>query len=284
MPALDRALALEKVDGVAVMVRQHLDLDVARAHDRLLEVDAIVAESAPRLGARSRQGGFELVRRRHQPQPLATPSRGGLQHHRVAELLGVARDLVEVGDRLERSGDHRHSRGHRLAPGGGLLPHELDRRASRADEDDPGVLAGASERRVLRQEAVAGVDRLGAARSRRLQHAVDPQVRLARGGGADRQGFVREPDVERVHVRLREHRHAADPQLAARPDHAHRDLAAVGDEQLGEGRLAHSGMFPCFLGGLRSRLARAIASPAMILRRVCRGSITSSTKPRSAAT
>ena len=65
---------------------------------------------------------------------------------------------------------------------------------------------------------------------------------------------------------------------------AHRDLAAVGDEDLAERPRAHRGMFPCFFGGFLSRLPRAISSPATIFLRVWRGSITSSTKPRSAAT
>src|SRR5262249_24882925 len=83
---------------------------------------------------------------------------------------------------------------------------------------------------------------------------------------------------------LRVDRDRGDPELAAGADHAHRDLAAVGDEQLREAARAQSGMFPCLRGGLRSRLLRAISSPATIFLRVLRGSITSSTKPRSAAT
>jgi len=76
--------------------------------------------------------------------------------------------------------------------------------------------------------------------------------------------------------------HAGDAHLPAGPDHAHRDLSAVGDQDLLEPSL-HRGMLPCFLGGFWSRLVRAMSRPVMILRRVCRGSITSSMKPRSAA-
>ncbi len=49
--ALDRAFALAQVDDVAVLVAQHLDLDVARVLDELLDEHAVVAEA--RLGLRA---------------------------------------------------------------------------------------------------------------------------------------------------------------------------------------------------------------------------------------
>ena len=57
--ALQRAVALEEVHDVAAGVGQQLHLDVARAHERLLDVDGAVAERGRRLAAglldRSRQ-------------------------------------------------------------------------------------------------------------------------------------------------------------------------------------------------------------------------------------
>ena len=48
MAALDRALALAEVDNRAVMIAQHLKLDMARVLDVLLDVD--VADAKRRLG------------------------------------------------------------------------------------------------------------------------------------------------------------------------------------------------------------------------------------------
>ena len=53
--ALDRAFALAEIDDVAVLVAEHLDLDVARIDDELLDEDAVVAERGLRLGARARK-------------------------------------------------------------------------------------------------------------------------------------------------------------------------------------------------------------------------------------
>ena len=74
----------------------------------------------------------------------------------------------------------------------------------------------------------------------------------------------------------------AHAQLVGRADDANGDLAAVGDEQLADGtarnvRHGHSGMFPCFLGGLLVALRlvhRQRGDEAC--GRVVRGSITSS--------
>ena len=50
--ALHRAVALEQVHQVAVVVAQHLHLDVLGPHDQLLQEQRVVAEGLARLGAR----------------------------------------------------------------------------------------------------------------------------------------------------------------------------------------------------------------------------------------
>ena len=52
VPALDRAVALEQVDEVAVGVAQELDLDVPRPADQLLEIDLVLAEGGLGLAPR----------------------------------------------------------------------------------------------------------------------------------------------------------------------------------------------------------------------------------------
>ena len=72
--ALDRALALAAGEDVAVVVAEHLDLDVARGRDHLLDVERAVAERGLRLGRRALVGGLELARlRRRRRMPLPPP-------------------------------------------------------------------------------------------------------------------------------------------------------------------------------------------------------------------
>ena len=94
--ALDRAVALEEVDHVAVAIAEHLDLDVARLEDRLLDVDERVAEGALGLAP----GALERVRRApsslvDEAHALAAAAEGRLDQHRVADARGRGARLVE---------------------------------------------------------------------------------------------------------------------------------------------------------------------------------------------
>ena len=79
--ALHRAVALEQVRGVAVLVAEHLELDVARPLDQALQVDLGVAEAAARHRARALDRVEQLrfvLRRQH--ADAAAAARGLHQH------------------------------------------------------------------------------------------------------------------------------------------------------------------------------------------------------------
>ena len=58
---LDRAVALEEVDDVAVGVAEHLHLDMARPFEIALDQHAVVAEGALRLAPGAVEGAGELA-------------------------------------------------------------------------------------------------------------------------------------------------------------------------------------------------------------------------------
>ncbi len=60
MAALERAIALAEVDGVALAVAEHLEFDVARVAEIFLEIDGGVAERGLGLAARLLHQRFEL--------------------------------------------------------------------------------------------------------------------------------------------------------------------------------------------------------------------------------
>ena len=165
------------------------------------------------------------------PPPAALTATG-----KPISLLG---DLHRVGDRRDRLGGPWHDRHarrlHQLA-GAGLRAHRLDRARGRADEDDAGVLAGLRERRVLGQEAVAGVDRLGAGAAGDIEDLLDVQVVLGGRALAEVVGLVGARDVGRVAVELGVDGDARDAELLERAHDADGDLAAVGDQDLAEHR------------------------------------------------
>ena len=144
---------------------------------------------------------------------------------------------------------------------------------------------------ALRQEAVARVDCLCAARPGGVEDAIDSKVAFCGGSGPDVKSLVGIADVQRFAVRVGIDGHRADSHLAAGAHHAHRDLAAVGYQNLPKHRSSgrflssrsYSGIFPCFLGGFVSRLVSSMRRAVMSLGRVSRGWMTASTQPRSAA-
>lgn len=78
VPALNRAVALAEVHGVAMRIGNDLNLHVTRTADEFLEVDLVVAEGVGRLGARGDEHLLELLvvvclahapYHRHQPMP-----------------------------------------------------------------------------------------------------------------------------------------------------------------------------------------------------------------------
>jgi hypothetical protein len=73
--ALDRAVALEQVDHVAVCVAQHLHLDMARALDQLLQIDLVLAEGGLGLAPAFRRLAGEVGFRADHPHaaPAAAP-------------------------------------------------------------------------------------------------------------------------------------------------------------------------------------------------------------------
>ena len=233
--ALHRAVALEQVHGVAGLVGQHLDLHVARVGQVALEVDGGVGEELLALARRALEGVLELGLLQRHAEALAAAAAGGLDGHRVADL--VVDQLLGVLDGLDRvggAGHDRHARAlHQLARLG-LGAHGVDGVGGRADEGDAGVVAGAHERGVLGQEAVAGVDGLGAGLLGHLQDLVHVQVALGRRAAAQQVRLVGALDVGGVAVGLGVDGHRRDTQLLERAHDADGDLSAVGYEDLGE--------------------------------------------------
>jgi hypothetical protein len=214
-------------------IAEDLDLDVARPEDRLLEVDGVVAEELLRLAAGALPGARHLVGVGDEAHALAAAAGRRLEHDREADLLGRGDRLV--GRLAARAGDDGHARGGHLVARGRLAAHRAHRRRGRPDERDARALAGLGQRRVLAQEAVAGVDGLGAGLLGGVDDLVDPQVALARGGRPDGERLVGHADVEGGAVGLGVHGDRADPHLAQRAHDADGDLAAVGYQDFAEG-------------------------------------------------
>ncbi len=167
MAALNGALALDERQHRAVMVGEHLHLDVPWPDQPPLEVDGRIAERGARFGSRGAHGAQELPGSGDRAHALAATAGDGLHHEGIADALRRGRELGVAGlgrQRRLRAGHDGNAGGAGRVTRGGLAAHQRYRARGGADEREAGVFAGGGERTVLRQEAVAGMHGVGAGR------------------------------------------------------------------------------------------------------------------------
>ena len=220
VPALDRALPLAQREHRAVRVGDELYLDVPRAVEVRLAEDGAVTEGRRRLapGLRHRVGEPGPIADYPHAAPAATGGR--LDQHR--EPLD--------GFRVH-SGQYRYpGLGHGLL-GRHLGTHRRDGLRRWTDPGEPGVGHRRRELRVLRQEAVPRMHRVGTGPQRGRDHEVAAQVSVGRRGARQPHRPVRLPHVQRVSIGIGIHRNGFDAERAAGGEDPAGDLAPVGDQQ-----------------------------------------------------
>ncbi len=226
--ALDGALALAQVDHGAVGVAQDLDLDVAGAGDVALQEHAVVAEAAERLAAGGHQGVGDVLFVIGQAHALAAAAGGRLHQQRVAHLVGPV-GVFGGGQR-----------GHAGFDGGGLGPdlvaHGVDHVGLGPTHTSPASITDRANAGVLGQEAVAGVDGVGARAAGGVEDGVAVEVAAGEAHGLVGVGHERGAGVG-----VDEHGHGAQAHGARRAEHAAGDLAAVGHQDAGDGGGGHGG-------------------------------------------
>ena len=108
--ALHGAIALAQMHDVAVIVGEHLELDVPRLLQELLHVDLRIAEGGERLGLRDADGIQERGVGVHHAHAAAAAAAGCLDDDRIADVLGDAEVLVGVASPAGRPNRARRAR------------------------------------------------------------------------------------------------------------------------------------------------------------------------------
>ena len=238
--ALDGAVALAEVDGVAVLVGEDLDFDVATVEECAFGEQSSVAEGGLGFAAGGGDGCGEVFGRGFEESHAATAAAGGgFEHDGVAELGdGVGEGVVAVV-LLDAFGDG-DAGGDGQSAGLGFvaeLGHDFGRRA---DPGEAGVVAGLGELGVFGEEAVAGVDGVGVGLGGGVEQGGDVEVAVGGGCGADGDGGVGFAGVECVAVGVGVDGDGADAEFSAGAGDARGDFAAVGDQDgLGELHVGH---------------------------------------------
>ena len=160
VPALQRAVALIEMDGAAMRVGEHLDLDVAGARNEFLDQDAALAEGGGRLALRARERSTKLGALIDAAHAFAAAARHRLDQYRIADRVRLAGKKpfvlpIAMIPRHDRHAGLLHQRLRAV-----LQSHGADGARRRTDEYDPGRVAGLREVRILGQEPIAGMDAL----------------------------------------------------------------------------------------------------------------------------
>ncbi len=232
--ALHRAVALVQVDDVAVLVGEDLHLDVPRVDHGLFQEDGGIAEGGVCLAG----GGFDGLAQLGgfgDPAHAASAATGdSLDEDREVHRLRGGDQFVDVRRRLRRR-QHREAGGLRRGDRASLVARQLEDLRRRTDEGDAGFGARRGEVRILGEEAVAGIDRVGTGRHGRFDDLLDRQVCADRVPLlTDLIGLVGLQPVQGVPVFVREHRDRPGTQFVGGTERADRDLATVGDKHFRE--------------------------------------------------
>src|SRR5256885_12430088 len=119
-------------------------------------------------------------------------------------------------------------------PRGEFRAQGSHRGGGRSDEADSRRFARLREGSFLREEAVTGMNRVGATVVGDLDDPLELQIGLGWRRAADMMSFVRVAHVYCVAVCVGVNRGCRDPELAASPHDANGDLASGRDEDLVE--------------------------------------------------
>ena len=229
MISLDGAVTIAEGDDIAEGIRHDLDLDVARLLDIALDVHGVITEGVCGLALCEAELKLKFILGRRDTHALSAATGGGLDNHRIPDLAGKLLSGLCIVDRLACARNDRHAGIHHRLPGMGLVAHAVDNVGLRTDKGDAVFLTAAYELTVLRQEAIARMDRIGAGVDGCRDELVHIQVVVLRRTFSDTDPLIRKLRVQTVLVLLRVDRDTLDAHVPTGPDDADRDLASIGN-------------------------------------------------------
>ena len=157
VPTLQRALPLAQVDDVLEGVGQQLHLDVPRALTRRSSSSVSSPNAAAATRRAPARASARSSARSTTVMPFPPPPADGLTSSGYPTRSAAAASIDD-----EPGTGNRHPRGADVLLGADLVAHDLQGLDPGADEHDARRLARPRQVRVLGEEPVAGVDRIGA--------------------------------------------------------------------------------------------------------------------------
>src|SRR5690606_37959599 len=210
-------------------VTEYLDFQMTGRLDQLLEEDRVIAEGRTGLGAGTGERAWQVFRPVDPAHAATTAAGAGLDHDRIADASGGGDQFLGGGAGAVKAGNNRHAGRLGDAPRLDFRPHRLHGFSRRADEDQPGFGAGADESRILRQEAVAGMNGIGPAGAGSGDDRRDVEIAFRRRRRSQPPGDVGQAHMQGTRIGIGVDGYRAQAEAAAGGDDAAGDLAPVGD-------------------------------------------------------
>ena len=228
--ALQGAIALPQVRHRAA-VADHLHLDVARRPDQPLDEEIAIAEAGLGLRAAAREGFLQCAFAEHRAHAAATAAGHGLDHDGTIGAKPPQKcTRLRDGRRGRGTGQRRHSELGCELPRRVLVAKAGEGVGAGTDEGQAGLGTAPCEVRVLRQKAIAGMDRAGAGLPRNGNDGIAVEI----GRCAATRQLARRVGLARMQaccVIGRIDGYALQAQFRRRAENADSDLSAIGDEQ-----------------------------------------------------
>ena len=152
------------------------------------------------------------------PKAAPAPAPGSLDDDRKTYAAGDLQTFLRVvRERPVGAGQAGNAGLFHGLDGGYLVAHGADGFRLRPDKHKPALDHLLGEIRIFGEKTVAGMNRLGVGDFRGADDCRHVQVAFPGSGGADAHGFVRQPDMLEVAVRLGMNGDGLDPKFTTGP-------------------------------------------------------------------
>ena len=228
--ALQRTVAGPQHLDRAVPVGQHLRLDMAGAVQELFDIAFAAAECRDRLARGGVEQLLDLVQIAGHAHAASAAAEGRLDRQGQPVFAGKGQRLGAAGDGAGAARNQGRAHGLGDLSRADLVAKRVDHVGVGPDPEDARSLHRAGEIGVLRQEAIAGMDRVDLSARGDGQHLGRIQIGVGGAVPLQRPGLIGRAHEGRVAVRIGIDRHRFDALVGAGADDAQGDLSAVGDQ------------------------------------------------------
>src|SRR4029077_3501296 len=155
---LDAAFPLAQMDDLAMLIAEHLKLDVSRMLQKPLCIYVWISKGLLRFAARRLIGRKQLALVAHYAHAAPAAAGYGFEDQRVADSRRLLAQLLFPFDDSVASGDGWKARSFHFPPRTVFLSHHFDDFGGRTNEGNLGSFAHLGKVGVLREKTIAGVN------------------------------------------------------------------------------------------------------------------------------